>query len=872
MANNPGLASALQQDGKTIVAGLFANGTDEDFALVRYRTDGGIDAAFGNGGSVITDFGSSNEAIEAIALQSDGKIIAAGFTSSGGGGDKFALVRYGIEGALDPEFGTGGKVIADFPGTTVDQAYDLAIQPDGKIVVVGYSGSGFPTANFGIARFNPNGSLDTTFGVGGLVSTDFGSSHDVPQAVALQGDGKIVVGGLTSFGSPQFGLVRYNTNGSLDGTFGAGGKVSTLFPGSNSQSIRDLVIQDDSKILAVGTTDYSYFGTQDFALVRYNSNGSLDGSFSGDGMMTADVGGNEEAARAVLVQPDGMILVVGVTNGGSSPSNVAVTRHASNGDLDPTFGSGGRVVTDVLGGADEATGVLRQQDGKILVIGSAHNGTDRDFALVRYDSTGALDSSFDLDGKVATDLPLPLPPAAEVTVLYADSEIESGNTTPIDFGYVAQNVTDLIRTFTVRNEGNASLTLGVPVLPVGFALAEGLDSTIAPGEEDTFSVRLVTITQGQWSGQITIPTNDSDESPFTFTVAGEVVRTPVLIVPGILGSLPEGTSLLTAIVDLPAFLRNVDIVNGKVALNAANPLSLVADPLLGTYTALITSFEQKGFHRFDGDNPFLAGDSVADGTESDLFFAAYDWRLPVLLNPDNPSELLWNGNGRLESGVEYLDWWIDTAKEKWEERYDSTDGFAVDIVAHSMGGLLARAYLQEAANAGQIPERVNHLIMLGTPNAGAVDTYQFWDPFLRVAGQPDTLLASIRYARQTEDSSPLLRWVLRGAVNEARQRGADTATAADLVPSLRDLMPTLAFFWDRRTREYIIPPEAQNYLLVRLNGTLEQVDRRNWLLIGTDNIRTPARVQVNPPRGSARSVLRFEVTVQRSCSCVGSLL
>jgi uncharacterized delta-60 repeat protein len=384
--NDSGTALAVQVDGKIVVAGATPGAGGSDFAVTRYAAGGSLDPTFGGVGRVATDFGpNARDEAAAVVVQGDGNILVAGTTTDSGGGTRFALAKYTPAGALDTSFGVGGQVITDLPGTTNDNAYDLAVQPDGKIVVVGYSGSGFPTSDFGVVRFKPDGSLDPTFGTGGVVRTDFGGSHDVPFAVALQGDGKVVVGGLTSHGSPSFGLVRYASDGSLDTTFGQGGKVSTLFPGSNSQNIRDLAIQSDGKIVAVGYTDISYFGAQDFAVARYSAAGSLDATFDGDGIVTTHFGGTEEQAFGVLVQPDGAIVVSGTTSAGANPTNFALARYTSGGGLDGAFGVGGQVVTDFGAGVDQANGVSRQADGKLVVVGTAANGTNTDFALARYE-------------------------------------------------------------------------------------------------------------------------------------------------------------------------------------------------------------------------------------------------------------------------------------------------------------------------------------------------------------------------------------------------------------------------------------------------------------------------------------------------------
>ncbi len=226
----------------------------------------------------------------AVVLQSDGKIVAVGQDSS-----DFALARYNADGSLDSSFGTGGKVTTDFGGS--DAALAAVLQPDGKIVAVGTS-----AADFALARYNTDGSLDTSFGTGGKVTTDFGGT-DQAWAAVLQPDGKIVAAGLAS---ADFALARYNTNGSLDTSFGTGGKVTTSFEGSDQA--RAVVLQPDGKIVAVG-----WDNGVEFALARYNTDGLLDSSFGTGGKVTTDFGGSDAALAAVL-QSDGKIVAVGFAN------------------------------------------------------------------------------------------------------------------------------------------------------------------------------------------------------------------------------------------------------------------------------------------------------------------------------------------------------------------------------------------------------------------------------------------------------------------------------------------------------------------------------------------------------------------------------
>ncbi len=368
-------AVAIQSDGKILAAGLSGAG---DFALARYNADGSLDPSFGSGGKLTTDFGGF-DAASALAIQPDGRIIAAGRDGSG----EFAVARYNADGSLDSTFGSGGKLTTDFGG--FDVALGVALQADGKIVAVGGGGSG---SDFALARYNADGSLDASFGSGGMVTTDFGG-FEAATAVAIQGDGKIVVTGSTfSGGFQQFVLARYNGDGGPDTSFG-GGKVVTDF-GLGSGFGGALAIQTDGKIVAAGRA-----GT-DFVVARYNGDGSPDASFGSGGIVSTDFGGALfDAAFGVALQSNGKIVAAGSTFNGFSPpaADFAFARYNPDGSLDPSFGSG-KVTTD-LGGFDVAAGIALQADGKIIAAGQGGSGSD--FALARYlGDTSAIAVSVDI--------------------------------------------------------------------------------------------------------------------------------------------------------------------------------------------------------------------------------------------------------------------------------------------------------------------------------------------------------------------------------------------------------------------------------------------------------------------------------------------
>jgi len=381
-------AMAIQSDGKIVVAGTYQNDLGCDFAVVRYNSDGSPDTTFSGDGRVVTDFGSNREAGKAMAIQPDGKIVMAGWFHNGSDSD-FAVVRYNIDGGLDTSFDEDGRVTTDFGGRS-DQGNAVAIQPDGKIVAAGTSDS-----DFAVTRYNADGSLDTLFGVGGMVSTDI-SIDDAGLAVALQPDCKIVVAGFISPDLyADIAVIRYNIDGSLDTTFNEDGKVTTDF-GINKSCVsgRNIAIQPDGKIVIPGTSGEPFIppppyffadNAFDFAVARYNNDGSLDTSFNEDGKVTTDLYSSNDYGEAVTIQADGKIVIAGRID-----NDFAVVRYNVDGSLDTSFDEDGKVTTDVGGSRGGCNAVAIQEDGKIVVAGYS----DFDFAVARYNADGSLDKSF----------------------------------------------------------------------------------------------------------------------------------------------------------------------------------------------------------------------------------------------------------------------------------------------------------------------------------------------------------------------------------------------------------------------------------------------------------------------------------------------
>jgi uncharacterized delta-60 repeat protein len=395
--SNGASAVALQSNGKILIAGdaLSASGPP-DFAVARYNNDGSLDSGFGTGGRVTTDFAARSDVGSAITIQPDGKILVAGAADMASTNFDFALVRYNSDGSLDSSFGAGGKVTTDF-NNALDQAAAIGLQSDGKIVLAGFATTS--TQHMALARYNTNGTLDTSFGSGGKVVNDFSGTRDAASSLAIQVDGRIVIGGftidpLTSFF--VFALARYNTDGSLDPAFGTGGKVTTrvVFGDGEDDEVAALAIQSDGRILAAGRANFA----QDFGLVRYQTNGSIDSAFGTNGIVTTDFNGHIDRAASVMLQVDGKIVLAGSTNlTTGSTGDFGLARYNPSGSLDSTFGTGGKVITDFGGNVDSAMGLVIQSDNLIVAAGSSFTISGGDIAMGRYLATA---QAGDVSGRV----------------------------------------------------------------------------------------------------------------------------------------------------------------------------------------------------------------------------------------------------------------------------------------------------------------------------------------------------------------------------------------------------------------------------------------------------------------------------------------
>jgi uncharacterized delta-60 repeat protein len=357
------ISSAIQTDGKIVVAGSYSSENAGGFLLIRYHQHGKIDSSFGDNGDgiVTTQFGEGAAYGNSVAIQQDGRIVVAGslFSSSG---NKFAIAQYKPNGRLDTAFGNMGKIITN--PVSGSQAYSVALQSDGKIVVAGTSGG-----RFCIIRYNKNGKSDNSFATNG---TALFFPQGSIAAVAIQPDGKIVAAGYAS-NNDAFALARCMPDGRLDSTLGKKGYITTRI--QRHDHANSVAIQADGKIVVSGNSQAG--SNTDFALVRYNKNGKPDSTFGENGIAIHDFG-LDDFAGSIAIQTDGKIL-----SAGSTGTDFALLRYNTNGETDSSFGDNGKVITSFKNANSGCRSVRLQADGKIVLAGGNSNGF---VCLARYNS------------------------------------------------------------------------------------------------------------------------------------------------------------------------------------------------------------------------------------------------------------------------------------------------------------------------------------------------------------------------------------------------------------------------------------------------------------------------------------------------------
>jgi uncharacterized delta-60 repeat protein len=365
-------AVAVQPSGRIVVAG-----GREDFDLAVFKADGTPDTEFSGDGRLTTDFGYEEEGANAVVVQPNGKIVAAGEA-----GPFFALARYNADGSPDTSFGGGdGKVLTDFPETDFDAANALVLQPNGKLVAAGMAWPDTDSPqSIALARYESDGSLDEGFGEDedGLVVTSFPESEgDVANAILLRPSGKLVAVGTVhdppnGIGRGEVGLVQYESDGSPDKGFGGGDGMASARSVTQATSA---ALAPNGEIAVAG-------GFQSFLTGRFEADGSVDSGYDGEGALFPGWHGEGRLAYGVAVQKDGRVIAAGtIEDENSGEVDYAVARYDTEGANDTSFGEDGMVTTDFEGSNNGARAIALQPDGKIVVAGGSEEG----FGVVRYE-------------------------------------------------------------------------------------------------------------------------------------------------------------------------------------------------------------------------------------------------------------------------------------------------------------------------------------------------------------------------------------------------------------------------------------------------------------------------------------------------------
>ncbi|MEU6882257.1 calcium-binding protein [Streptomyces sp. NPDC046712] len=376
----------LQPDGKILTVGTLtpAEGPGSDISLLRYTADGTPDASFGTGGAVTADLSDNDEGY-AVALQASGRILVAGYSVAEENGVTWAqltVLGFTANGAPDPTFGVNGRAFPDVGRGSIGQA--LRVLDDGRILVGGSFGS-----EFLLTRLLPDGALDTAFGGGdGQVRTAFPAGGASVQDLAVHSDGRIVAVGQSGYLSPTYAteaaLARYLPDGTPDASFDGDGRAEVDWGGAYDTA-HGVVLQSDGRIVVAGQSP------EGFTVARFTTGGAADTSFGGDGRVGTTFVAGLGAAHDVALQPDGKIVATGVGGGAPSENDFAVARYLADGSLDSSFSGDGKVTTDVgfdfANDWEEGRSLVLQPDGKIVVSGVTDDFTAR--AVLRYDGTGA---------------------------------------------------------------------------------------------------------------------------------------------------------------------------------------------------------------------------------------------------------------------------------------------------------------------------------------------------------------------------------------------------------------------------------------------------------------------------------------------------
>ncbi|RYD94491.1 MAG: T9SS type A sorting domain-containing protein, partial [Sphingobacteriales bacterium] len=414
--SQPGSKLAFLPDGSFIVtsAKLYNATQNYDIGVEKYTANGVLDTAFGTNGQVIATYGGGSNTGRntpaSITLKANGKFVIAGNYNPGNNA-KMALAQFNPNGTLDTSFDTDGKVVVNFGTGYYSDGLQVFAEADDKIIVAG-SAATTAVNNFALARYNANGTLDTAFDGDGMVLTPFatGDDYTMVNTVIRRPDGKFIVPCKPPYfllESSDLVIRRYNANGTVDAAFGTGGKASATF-NTGANEVESAAITAEGKIVAVGTSVSLDYSNREFAVARFNENGTADAAFSGDGKATVLFENGDDLLAALLVLPDDKLIAVG-TSGYRESNNfvhkdIVLSKYNADGSPDTAFGTLGKVYSIIGENRNNIITAALQADGKIVVSNtySNYSQTYSSFEILRYNANGSLDTAFGTDGRVST--------------------------------------------------------------------------------------------------------------------------------------------------------------------------------------------------------------------------------------------------------------------------------------------------------------------------------------------------------------------------------------------------------------------------------------------------------------------------------------
>lgn len=500
-----------QSDGKLLLAGTAAN-TNEQFAVIRYTSAGVLDTSFGSAGKALFTLPDREGAGQAMAMQTDGKVLLGGTASSGSISD-MALLRLSTAGALDTAFNGTGRVITDLGQLPpISTARVVEVQPDGRILIAGGTLES-DSFKMMVMRFLSSGQLDNSFGDQGRVYLSFGIENDFAYCMAVQSDGRIIVGGYTTQdGTTHFALARLLSNGVMDSDFGTEGTVTTQL-GTLDSEMYALALQADGKILAVG---YAWNAlavpNRDFAIVRYLPNGTLDNTFGGLGngvlIQATTAAASEDYATGVTIQNDGKIIVAGTRYPTVGASSFAIMRLTTAGVLDSSFGTGGRQTTTSSTNNLQAQTLLLQADGKPVLTGQVTVAGDREFFCARYLNNGVLDTSFGTSGRAIISMGSSSDTALDAVLDSSGRVIMVGYSVTSSAQFALLRLTTSgVADNTFDNDGRVTWDLG-PSADVAFSLALQSNGRILLAGDRNNDMVLARLTEAS-ANQLPVATDDT---------------------------------------------------------------------------------------------------------------------------------------------------------------------------------------------------------------------------------------------------------------------------------------------------------------------------------------------------------------------------